>query len=242
MRGLAILTLFCASYSAHGRDIFADPSNLEVLPKSITPAELRETMKMFAMATGSRCNDCHVGEPDQPLFEYDFASDEKERKAIARLMLEMVATINGEHLSKLEADPVSVTCMTCHRGVSRPIMTADAIGIVYAEHGTAAALAHYEKLREQYHGSHSYDFSESVLTDFAQTIAPTDVEGAETALQHNLKHFPDSYQTWFLIGQVRMATNNITGAQEAWNQALELTDDPGARQFIEGRMKAVPVE
>ena len=92
---LAILSLAPPSLDAQ---VFDDPSNLQVLPADISAAELGETMKSFAMGTGYRCSNCHVGEEGQPLTTYDFASDEKELKQTARRMLKMVRDINATHL------------------------------------------------------------------------------------------------------------------------------------------------
>ena len=98
------------------------PKNLKVLPPFISPKELMETMKKFAMGLGVRCNYCHVGEEGKPLDTYDFASDEKPAKQNARLMIEMVRHINAETLPRLKMDdqPEAVTCYTCHRGKVHP--------------------------------------------------------------------------------------------------------------------------
>jgi hypothetical protein len=51
--------------------------------------------------------------------------DDKEEKNTARLMFAMVQTINRDFISKVPVDsgmpaPV-VNCMTCHRGMPRPM-------------------------------------------------------------------------------------------------------------------------
>ena len=56
-------------------------------------------------------------------WEFDFASDEKRTKVVAREMMRMVGAIN-ERLDSLPGRPtplLNVTCGTCHRGVSRPV-------------------------------------------------------------------------------------------------------------------------
>ncbi len=55
----------------------------------------------------------------------DFASDAKQDKATARLMIRMTGTINKEYLAKVidpDAMPEDkqVTCGTCHRGHHMP--------------------------------------------------------------------------------------------------------------------------
>src|SRR6188508_365688 len=97
--------------------------NLKVFPKDIPVRALIDTMAGFTRALGVRCTFCHVGEEGKPLSTYDFKSDEKHTKEAARVMLGMVAAINGAQLGKLEHrhEPrITVTCATCHRGVSEP--------------------------------------------------------------------------------------------------------------------------
>src|ERR1700741_3928281 len=64
--------------------------NLQIFPKDITQQELVGNMKGFAQALGVRCTHCHVGTDGQPLSTFDFASDAKPTKAVARRMLAMV--------------------------------------------------------------------------------------------------------------------------------------------------------
>src|SRR5689334_16213122 len=91
--------------------------NLKVLPKDMPVRAVLDTMRTFAGALGVRCTFCHVGNEGEPLSSFDFASDKKPEKEKARVMLRMVAAINGEHLPKLkdrEQPPVAVSCATCH--------------------------------------------------------------------------------------------------------------------------------
>jgi len=99
-------------------------TNLKVLPPDMPRAELVEVMKGFTRSLGVRCSTCHMGEEGKPLTTYDFASDEKQAKRNARLMLQMVKEINGKHLTAVMpesgAKPITVTCYTCHRGSRQP--------------------------------------------------------------------------------------------------------------------------
>ena len=52
-------------------------------------------MRNFTSALGVRCQFCHVGQEGQPLAPFDFASDQKRNKLVARQMLRMVAEINA---------------------------------------------------------------------------------------------------------------------------------------------------
>lgn len=99
-------------------------TNLKVLPPHIQRAELVEIMRGFSLGLGVRCSTCHMGEEGKPLSTYDFASDEKQTKRNARLMLQMVKEVNGKHLTAVMpesgAKPITVTCYTCHRGSRQP--------------------------------------------------------------------------------------------------------------------------
>ena len=99
-------------------------TNLQVLPKNIPPGDLVATMKGFTAALGVRCEHCHVGEGND-LSKFDFASDAKPTKKVARTMVHMVEHINTEHLKGI-GDPArqpKVTCFTCHQGMKTPATT-----------------------------------------------------------------------------------------------------------------------
>jgi hypothetical protein len=100
-------------------------TNLQVLPKDISRPELVQMMRGFSMQTGSRCSHCHLGEESQDLSEYDFASDARPLKAIARKMILMLRSINGPLLEGVGTAPAAgapkVTCYTCHRGAKKPL-------------------------------------------------------------------------------------------------------------------------
>jgi len=98
--------------------------NLQVFPKDITRDQLMSNMKLFAQSLGVRCVHCHVGEEGKPLSTFDFASDAKKEKQVARKMLTMVHRINSEDFGVKEYKDVKVTCFTCHRGAVKPLTTA----------------------------------------------------------------------------------------------------------------------
>ena len=96
-------------------------TNLQVLPKNIARGDLVAAMKGFTAALKVRCEHCHVGEGDD-LSKFDFASDAKPTKKVARTMIHMVDHINTEHLKGIgdAARQPKVTCFTCHRGERTP--------------------------------------------------------------------------------------------------------------------------
>ena len=102
---------------------FANPpfKNLKVFPQDIQRAQLLSNMKFFSQSLGVRCTFCHVGEEGKPLSTFDFASDAKKEKQIARKMLTMVHRINSEDFGVKDFKDVKVTCFTCHRGATKPL-------------------------------------------------------------------------------------------------------------------------
>ena len=92
-----------------------------MLPKDISRDQLMRNMKFFAQSLGVRCTHCHVGEEGKPLSTFDFASDAKKEKQIARKMLAMVHRINSRISAIKDFKDVKVTCFTCHRGATKPL-------------------------------------------------------------------------------------------------------------------------
>jgi hypothetical protein len=96
----------------------APATNLQVYPKDMPRAEIMTIMKGFSTALGVKCTHCHVGTPPN----MDFASDAKKEKLTARAMLRMVHRINREDFGVTEFKDVKVTCFTCHRGSTKPLV------------------------------------------------------------------------------------------------------------------------
>ena len=91
------------------------PRNLQILK----PQEVGPAMRSFTFALGVQCNYCHVIDGQNR----DMASDEKQTKKTARVMLQMVNHINetfGAQIGKAAADVSKVQCATCHRGKAIP--------------------------------------------------------------------------------------------------------------------------
>lgn len=103
--------------------LFAVPpyKNLKIFPADITRPQLLANMKFFSQSLGVRCTHCHVGEEGKPLSTFDFASDAKDKKLLARKMLAMVHRINSQDFGVTDFSKVKVTCFTCHRGAVKPL-------------------------------------------------------------------------------------------------------------------------
>lgn len=112
--------------------------NLQVLPRDLSREQLIAIMRTFTRGLGVKCNHCHVVTATTPKEELDFASDAKEEKRVARVMIQMTTQINKEWLQRVEqveghAEPEPapapgtltqprVGCWTCHRGHVEPEM------------------------------------------------------------------------------------------------------------------------
>lgn len=210
-------------------------TNLQVLPEDIDTRGLIGYMRSFSMGLGVRCTYCHVGEEGQPFSEFDFASDDKEAKRKARFMLEMTQQLNGEMLPGLSAvasrvdPPAGVQCVTCHRGVSIPRQISEVVTMAAQDGGADAAVAKYRELREEYHGSGSYDFGEQPLIETATGLGQSDPDAALAVLDLTLEYYPESVQALVGSAQIYMAREDNDAARAALLKAQELA--PGQPQI-----------
>ena len=118
---LFILTLSLSNLQAQIPDKFF---NLRVLPTDISKRDLINAMKGATRGLGVRCGFCHVGEGDD-LSKFDFVSDDKEHKKIARVMFEMVKYVNSEFMPKVSGireHQHEIKCYTCHAGNEEPLV------------------------------------------------------------------------------------------------------------------------
>ena len=221
------------------------PENLTVLPETTTTQELRNTMLEFVRALDVRCEHCHVGEAGQPLSTFDFASDDKEAKQSARVMMRMVQAINGEHLADLEkpaAERLTVTCTTCHRSHTRPQRLENALAEFYTmpAHDIQETIAHYRTLRETYYGGFTYDFQEPTLRTFAgQLLSEGKPDDAIAVFKLNLEFYPDSWLSYFSMGNAYASQQQKDLAIENIEKALEINPRAG---FMQQRLNALKQE
>lgn len=94
-----------------------DARNLKALPNDIPKEQLLLLMQSYGRALGQKCSHCHVGEGED-YAKYDFASDARPKKQIARQMIVMSQAINDQWLSRVSK--TRLTCWTCHRGKEKP--------------------------------------------------------------------------------------------------------------------------
>ena len=236
------LLLTDAAAAQQTRNVFENPQNLQVLPEDIAPQDLGRVMRGFALGLGLRCESCHVGEAGQPLSTFDFESDEKAMKRKARLMLEMTRTINTTLVPTLDdvekAERVEVRCVTCHRGQPQPRMIWDVLDEELAENGVEGAVAEYRSLRQQFYGSHSYDFSEITLPTFARSLAGrAQLEAAIAFAELNLEYFPESFYSVATLAELYESSGNAGQAIASYKRAIEL--NPAMEPRITPRIEAL---
>jgi hypothetical protein len=201
-------------------------ANLQVLPKDIPKAELVRTMRGFAGALGVRCNHCHVGGSASSLDGFDFASDGKETKKVARAMMLMTQEINARLLPRTGRSPVlEVRCFTCHHGVARPERLQDVLEATVRKDGVDAALAQYRDLREKHYGRAAYDFGAPTLNQVAESLAERDVAGAIAVQRFNVEVNPGIATSHSLLARLYLKKGDKAAARAQFERAATL--DPG---------------
>ena len=241
---LALAALLCASSLAAQVGRFPPDSliNVKVIPKNTPPMQVIGMMRNFAGALGVRCTYCHVGQEGQPLNTFDFAKDEKRSKLVARQMMRMVEEINRRvdtlpHDHDQPHDSLRVTCMTCHRGVSRPVPLEDLIARAAQSSGADSAARMYRALRERYYGRASYDFGEPTLDIAAFRLGRAGkFDEAFAILKLNEEQFPNSSNAATFRGNINLLKGDTTAAIAAFREAVQRDSTNGEAQ---GRLRAL---
>ncbi len=215
-------------------------TNLKVLPEDIGKRELLGVMRGFAGDLGVRCSHCHVG-PDN-LQGMDFATDEKQTKKVARKMMKMLDSINGQHLSKIDTGRdvrVEVTCQTCHHGIGVPQSVDGLLAQSIDADGIDAATGLYRELREEHYGEGAYDFSSGPLNGLAETLGGSGkLDEALAIVNLNIEFHPDDAYTRMMAGGIHQARGESPEAIAAFEKAIEIDpNNPWAKQQLE-RVKA----
>lgn len=197
--------------------------NVQVFPKETPVMQVIAAMRNFAGGLGVRCQFCHLGQEGMPLARFDFASDEKREKLVARQMMRMVQEIN-RRLDTIPGRPtpaVEVSCATCHRGVSRPVplnlLIADITVAAGADSGTRA----YRALRQRYFGRDAYDFSEFSLNSAALRVARANrYDDAFALLRLNEELFPAASSPHLFRGNIHALRGDTASAVASLREAI----------------------
>jgi hypothetical protein len=211
--------------------------NVKVFDKSTPVTTVMGTMRNFTGYLGVRCQFCHVGEEGKPLEQFDFPSDDKRTKKVARVMMKMVQDINAR-LVDVPDRPlpvVEVTCGTCHHGVSRPLPLLDILAQAMAAGGKDSATKAYRGLRERYYGRAAYDFGEGTLNTLAGRLSRENrFDDALSMVQLNAEFFPAASSVPLTRGDVLLARRDTAGAILEYRKAFVVDGNGQARQRLTG--------
>src|ERR1051325_6827335 len=97
----AFVLAACAAMQQQKTQIRADQGvfhNLQVFPQNITHDELISAMRGFTRGLGVRCDHGHGAHPPGSKEQFDFPSDAKPEKNVARQMLRMARAVNADYL------------------------------------------------------------------------------------------------------------------------------------------------
>lgn len=245
LRAVLILTLLLPAAPALAQ-MGEAPKNLQVLPKDIARPELIKIMRGFATSLGVRCDFCHVeppgprgpGSPPQ-----DFASDDKAEKKTARVMMKMVAAINGDYLTKMEGEEheghhAQVACETCHRGQKEPpkplaIAMTDTVGTK----GVDAAFDQYADLKTKSGDAGLYDFRDTTLLRVARSLSDDkQADAALSVLKRSKALFPQSSDVAAALGSALVQSGDATQGKAELERALKLDPENRGAKFALDRL------
>jgi hypothetical protein len=223
IRAAALLCLVPVLAGAQGRFPPDSLKNVQVLPEELTPIQVIGQMRNYTGALGVRCQYCHVGEEGRDLATFDFVTDEKRTKLVAREMIRMVQMINGrlDSLPGREANGLQVTCNTCHRGVTRPIPLSTLLADVARSSGADSAVRAYRGLRERFGNSGAYDFREGSVNSAAFSLGSTmHFAEALVLLDFNETLHPNSTVMSVFRGNILLRRGDTTAAAAAFREAI----------------------
>ncbi|HVD62552.1 MAG TPA: c-type cytochrome [Gemmatimonadaceae bacterium] len=242
MRYVSVLLLLVSSLaSAQPPGKFPPDSlvNTKVFPHSTPVQDVIGTMRNFTSALGVRCQFCHVGEEGQPLSQFDFASDKKRNKLVARQMMLMLQEINRrlDTIPEKGTPAVTATCSTCHRGVSRPVPLYTLIQEAATKSNADSAIREYKALRTRYYGRDAYDFSESALSTAAfRTARAGKPDEALALLRYNEELFPNSSAMSVFKGNIQLMKGDTAAAEAAFREAIKRDS---TNNEAKGRLQAI---
>src|SRR5258705_5523062 len=209
------------------------PKNLQFFPKDMTGQQILPIMQNFNAALGVNCTYCHNSEPPVDNPKNDFASDDKETKKKARVMLALARDVNMKlqsELGKPAAELTNVQCITCHRGVAIPKQLVTIMMETAGKEGVNKAIAQYNDLRKQYYGAQPYDFSDATLFNAAkQSLAANKPNDAIAFAQTNLAIPGASARSYRVLSQGYQRKMDTNHAIQALEKAVEL--DPMNQGF-----------
>ena len=202
------------------------PSNLKVLPDTVDTQKLRVMMMGFTSALGVRCEYCHDDSKGSEFNDIDFPSDAKKTKDVARVMMKMVQTINGDFLkqaNQIDKLDAGVTCVTCHHGNAHVQSLSDVLLGVYNKSGIDSTFSEYNKLKQRFYGGFTYDFRENSLVEVGFNILQSKkYDDAIKILEFNSTMYPDSWRNLETLGEAYLGKDDKAKAKECFEKSLAI--------------------
>ena len=197
--------------------------NVQVFAKNTPVVQVWGQMRNIAGGLGVECTFCHVGLEGARLEQIDFASDQKRNKLVARQMMRMVQEVN-RRIDSIPSRPtpgVTVSCATCHRGVSRPVPLTTIIAEVATAAGPDSAIRAYRSIRDRYYGRDAYDFGELTLNSAAfRTARAGKIDEGLALLRFNERMYPNTAALSIIRGNIYLMRADTTSAAAAFREAI----------------------
>src|SRR5215467_6003344 len=180
------------------------PQNLQVLPATLSTDSVFSLMLGVANALGVTCGHCHVGGDNRTWDSTHFDSDTIPAKLLARAMFRLTERLNADLLPAIvpaQAATVPVSCMTCHRGILRPMSLQDTLLRVIDRFGADSGVATFKRIRTKYAGRMTFDLTEYPLIDLASRLVGSHrAPDAVVVLEADAREFPNSTNVAYQLG------------------------------------------
>jgi len=241
LAGLALASLVAGPVAGQAPGKFPPDSlvNVKVIPKTTPVMQVVGQMRNITGDLGVRCQFCHLGEEGMPLERFDFASDQKRTKLVARQMMLMVQEIN-RRLDSLPERPMpllQVTCGTCHRGVSRPVPLFALMLETAEAAGADSAIRAYRALRQRYYGRDAFNFGEPSLNTAAFRLGQAKkFDEAMALLRLNEEFYPGSSGMYVFRGNISLMRGDTSAAEAAFREAIRRDS---TNNEARGRLRAI---
>lgn len=182
-------------------------------------------MSAIAKALGVPCSHCHVAG--------DFVSDANPKKGIARQMLAMTAEINNRieaATGRPAGGAATVRCATCHKGLPVPRTLTETLVATITSKGNDAVADEYRRLRRQFYGRDTFDFSEQEFVSFCFRLAEGRPDAAIPLIQAHLEFNPQSANAYIALSRAYVTKRDTTAAITALRKAIEIEPGNGLAQ------------
>jgi tetratricopeptide (TPR) repeat protein len=152
-------------------------------------------------------------------------------------MLQMVAAINHDYISKVpKTAPIQAQCVTCHHGLTQPQSLNAVLAATLEKDGLDKTVALYHELRGKYYGSGQYDFGETPLNQFTESLLAQKRNGeALVIMELNFsENHPDSVWSYHMLSMAHQANGQIDKAIADYRKVLALhPDDKWAKEQVD---------